>query len=394
MSAYTVVVVGSGVAGASAAMTLRAEGFAGRVVLVGAEPELPYRRPPLSKEVLRGKQGPERIRLRPPTFYEEQAIELRPGVEAVALDPATREVALSSGETMGYDRLLLATGGRPRTLGAGPLPDGVSTLRSLADVAPLRARLVDGASLLVVGAGFVGAEVAASAVAMGCRVTMLEAAPTPLGRLLPPEVAAVYTALHRGRGVEVHTGVGVTGFARDGATGRVTATGTDGRHVTADAVVLAVGMEPACELAAGAGLAVDDGIVVDEFGETSAAGVYAAGDVANLPNLLLGGRYRGEHWQQAQNHGTVVARNLLGAARAFDEVPWCWSEQYGVNLQVAGWPRADDDIELLGDLAGLDFVAVHRRDGRLTGAVAVNRAAQLRVLRAQIAQDPWSAVAA
>lgn len=383
----TIVVVGTGVAGTSAAITLRAGGFGGRVVLVGAEPELPYRRPPLSKEVLRGVQGPERLRLRPPAFYADQHIELRCGVQATALDPVGHTVTLSDGERLDYHRLLLATGGRPRVLGSGPLPDGVFTLRSLADVAPLRARLAAGASLLVVGAGLVGAEVAASAVALGCEVTLLEAARTPLGRLLAPQVATVYTELHRSHGVKVHTEVGITGFGRDCT--QVVATGTGGQCFTADAVVLAVGMEPVTGLATAAGLAVDNGIVVDEYGATSAPGVYAAGDVANLPNLQLGGRYRGEHWQQAQNHGTAVARAMLGDPRPFTEVPWCWSEQYGVNLQVAGWPQADDHIEVHGSLADLDFVAVHSRAGRLTGAVAVNRAAQLRQLRTMIEQDPY-----
>ncbi|HEY0560232.1 MAG TPA: FAD-dependent oxidoreductase [Frankiaceae bacterium] len=393
----TVVIVGTGVAGATAALTLRAEGFDGRVLLVGEEPEEPYRRPPLSKDVLRGSMPPERTRLKPSGTWSDQGIELLPGTRVTALDVQAHEVQLvpaagtapSGGRRLRYDRLLLAPGGRPRWLpGAGrtaPQPH-VHTLRTLADVPALQADLTPGAHLLVVGAGLVGAEVAASARALGCDVTLLEAAPTPLPRLLPPVLAAGYAGLHRAHGVTLHTGVHLERL--DGTAGSgVVATATDGRRWRADAALVAVGMVPRVGLAARAGLAVDTdgpgGILVDAYGRTSQAGIYAAGDAANQPNLTLGGRQRVEHWQHGQETGAAAARSILGRGSPYATIPWCWSDQYGVNLQFSGWPAVGAATRWVvrGDLDGFDFTALFVREHRLVGAVAANRPGELRAAR-------------
>ncbi|MPY79719.1 MAG: FAD-dependent oxidoreductase [Actinophytocola sp.] len=380
------VVVGTGVAGATAALTLRSTGYGGRIVLIGDEPDEPYRKPPLSKDVLRGTMPFERTRLRAPETWEKQDVELRTGERVVDLDTVVRKLELNSGERLDYGLLLLATGGRPRPLPVADGLDGVHMLRSASDVPALRERLADGSRVLVIGAGLIGAEVAATARSRGCAVTMLEAEPTPLSRLLTPRIARVYAELHRSNGVELHTGVDVTGMERT-ADGLVI-TDADGRKWTADTVVVAIGMVPNTELAERAGIAVDNGILVNEYFETSAPGVFAAGDVANQPNLMLGGRQRIEHWQSAQEQGAAAARSMLGDRTPFSQVPWCWSDQYGVNLQVAGWPAATDDLSLRGDLDALSFTALFHRDGRLVGAVGVNRAKEIRALRKLIATAP------
>lgn len=384
----TTVIVGTGIAGASAALRLRSSGYDGRVLLIGDEPHEPYRRPPLSKDLLSGKTPAERTRLRPSDTWAKQEIELRTGTRVESLDVTAHKLELDDDEWVSYDRLLLATGGRPRELPVAAGLDGVFTLRTMTDLPTLQAALVPDSSVLVIGAGLIGAEVAATARGLGCTVMMLEAEPHPLSRLLPPRVAAVYAALHREHGVDLQTGVQVESLERIDL--GLLATDSTGRNWLADSVVIAVGMVPRTELAERAGLAVDNGIVVDEYFQTSAHGVYAAGDVANQPNLLLGGRHRVEHWTSAQEQGTAAAASMLGEGTPYDKVPWCWSDQYGVNLQVTGWPRAEDDITVRGDLDGRDFTAVFRRDGRLVGAVGVNRPKEVRTLRKLIAERPFA----
>ncbi|WP_034270347.1 NAD(P)/FAD-dependent oxidoreductase [Haloechinothrix halophila] len=385
-NAGNAIVVGTGVAGATAALTLRSTGYEGRIVLIGEEPDEPYRKPPLSKDVLRGTMPFERTRLRAPQTWEQQDVELRTGERVVDVDVLARKLELDGGERLDYELLLFATGGSPRPLPVADGMAGVHMLRSASDVPALRDRLAEGSRVLVIGAGLIGAEVAATARSRGCAVTMLEAEPTPLSRLLPPRVAGVYADLHRSHGVELHTGVDVTGVERT-ESGLVT-TDADGRGWTADTVVVAIGMVPNTELAERAGIAVDNGILVDEYFETSVPGVFAAGDVANQPNLMLGGRQRIEHWQSAQEQGAAAARNMLGDRTPFSQVPWCWSDQYGVNLQVAGWPMATDDLSIRGEVDSLNFTAVFHRDGRLVGAVGVNRAKEIRALRKLIATAP------
>lgn len=389
--AGTAVIVGTGIAGTSAALRLRSSGFDGRIVLIGDEPHEPYRRPPLSKDHLSGSTPGEWIRLRPSDTWEKQGIELRTSIRVTALDVDAKVLTTDDGEELQYDQLLLATGGRPRELPLARGLERVHTLRTMSDVPELQAALKPGSSVLVIGAGLIGAEVAATARGLGCPVIMLEAAEQPLSRVLPPQIAEVYAGLHRDHGVDLYCGVQITALERIDL-GLLATDGT-GRQWLADTVVVAVGMVPSTELAEAAGLKVDNGIVVDEYFQTSAPDVYAAGDVANQPNLLLGGRHRVEHWTSAQEQGTAAARSMLGEREPFDKVPWCWSDQFGVNLQITGWPAADDQLTVRGSLDALDFTAIFHRDGQLVGAVGVNRPKEVRALRKLIAEAPQAPAA-
>lgn len=378
-----IVVVGTGIAGATAALTLRAEGYDGPVVLIGDDPEAPYRRPPLSKEVLTGAQAPARTLLRPAGAWAEKGIELRTGTEVTGLDPAAAKITLADGSRIPFHRLLLATGGRPRNPPPWRDLDGVHVLRTLADARALRAALLGARSLLVIGAGFIGLEAAAAARTLGIEVTVVETAAGPVARALPPSLADALTALHREHGVTVRTGTRLERLERRGAL--LVATDHTGAELAAEVVLVAVGITPATGLAEAAGIAVDDGILVDEYGATSAPGVFAAGDVARRPDTLLGGRIRVEHWANAQDHGAATARAMLGVREPFTPVPWYWTHQYGTTLQVCGHPSAADGMAVEGDLAGPDFtVRLHRR-GRLTAVVCGNRPADFRRLRPQVA---------
>lgn len=378
------VIVGAGVAGVSAAGALRAGGWQGEIVLIGDEPELPYRRPPVSKEVIRGEKSVDEIRIKRAEWYDAQQITLRTGASVSSIDPDGRSVVVE-GETLAYDQLLLATGGRARSPWDAP---GTRTLRSVADVPRLQSELAAGSRLIVVGAGLIGSEIAASARDLGCEVTLLETAPVPLPRLLPPELAAMYVDLHKAEGTDLHTGVTVASITTEGET---VVRADDGRSWSGPVVVVAVGMQPNVELAEQAGLAIappEDGagILVDEFGHTSVAGIFAAGDAANQPNLVLGGRHRVEHWQGAQNHGSAVGKVMSGGDVAFSEVPWCWSDQYGQTLQVVGWPLATHELVVRGSLSEHDFIAYLLEDGVVRGAVAMARPGEIRTARTWIAE--------
>jgi len=377
------VIVGSGVAGGTAALTLRSSGFEGRVVVVGDENHPPYSRPPLSKGVLRGTDPLEKSFLRPPSWFTDRHIELRAGCAADIVDPVAHTLTMADGEVLPYDRLLLAMGGRARTL-AGPHSDRVLTLRTIDDALALGEHLRSRESLLVVGAGFIGAEVAAVARELGCAVTMLEGEERPLGRLLPPSVSDWYARIHRDQGVDLRTNVSVREIADEG-TG-VRALGADGETYEADVAVVGIGMIPNIELAERSWLRVSDGIDVDEYCLTSAPDVFAAGDVANQPNPLIGRRVRVEHWQNAQHQAATAARNMLGNREMFAEVPWVWSEQYGMNLQITGDPCSTDEVRFRGEHEGRSFSALLFRDGRLSAAVAVDRSEDVRAVRRLIAE--------
>lgn len=378
------VIVGAGIAGVSAAGAMRAAGHDGEIVLLGAETELPYRRPPVSKEIVRGDKDADQIRIKPAAWYDDQRIDLRTGVEVVGLDTGAQSVKLADGSTLDYDQLLIATGGSAR---APWQAAGIRTLRSLADVPKLRDDLDGADEIVVVGAGLIGSEIAASARALGLRVTLLEADAAPLPHLLPPELGHMYEQIHRDHETELHTGVRVSAITDDGAVTTVQA--EDGRTWSAPIVVVAVGMVPHVELARDAGLELDDtvgGIVVDGAGRTSAPGVFAAGDVAALPHPLDGGRHRVEHWQHAQNHGTLVGQAMAGVDAEFTEIPWCWSDQYGINLQVTGWPRSSHRLVVRGSLDDRQFSAWFLDDdGIVRGAVGIGKPADIRTARKQIA---------
>jgi 3-phenylpropionate/trans-cinnamate dioxygenase ferredoxin reductase subunit len=375
------VVVGTGVAGVSAAAAMRASGYEGSIHLVGDEPGLPYRRPPVSKEILRGEKSADEIHIKKSEWFDDKAITLVPGRTVLAVHPPRRVVDLDDGSSLGFDRLLLTTGGRARSPWDAA---GVRTLRSLADVPDLAGALGRGTPLVIVGAGLIGSEIAASARDAGCDVTLLEAAPLPMPRLLPRLLGETCAELHRAHGTDLHTDVSVVSVD-DGPDG-TTVHAADGRSWTAPVVVVAVGMQPRTELAEAAGIALapaadGGGILVDEHGRTSVEGVFAAGDVANQPRPVLGGRHRVEHWQGAQNHGTAVGRVMAGGDEAFEEVPWCWSDQYGLTLQVAGWPDAAHEVVVHGSLHERDFTAYLLDDGVVRGVVSIGRPREVRAAR-------------
>ncbi|MEA2395086.1 MAG: 3-phenylpropionate/trans-cinnamate dioxygenase ferredoxin reductase component [Solirubrobacteraceae bacterium] len=365
----TFAIVGAGMAGGKAVETLRDEGFDGRVVLVGAEPERPYERPPLSKDYLRGEQERAKVYLQEEGWYAEHDVELRTGVTVERLDLAQRSVVLTGGESIAYDALLLATGAEPRR---PPIPgadlDGVHVLRTLADSDALRAVLDRGGRLAVVGGGWIGCEVAASARQRGLDVTVIEPAELPLLRVLGPELGAFYRDVHAEHGVRLALGTGVEAIEGSGRAERVRTSG--GATIDCDAVVLGVGVTPRTALAEGV-LDVDNGILVDASLRASVDGVYAAGDVANHDHPLLG-RVRVEHWANALEQGPTAARAMLGQDVVYDRVPYFFSDQYDVGMEYAGLSEPGDEVVFRGDPATREFVAFWLRDGRLTAGMNVN----------------------
>ncbi len=365
------VIVGAGLAGAKAAETLRDEGFDGRVVLIGDEPERPYERPPLSKGYLAGSSPRDDARVHPPGFYSDRRIELRTRTTVERVDTAARAVEFSGGERLRYDRLLIATGAEPRRL---PVPGadlaGVLRLRDLADADALAAALRNGSGrLVVVGAGWIGAEVAASARSLGAEVALVERAELPLAHVLGPELGRFYADLHRANGVDLHTNSQVEGFEGSDRVEAVRLAG--GRILDADVVVVGVGVAPRTELAAQAGLAVDDGILVDERLESSVPGVFAAGDVASALHPRYG-RLRVEHWANALHQGPAAARAMLGRPVSYDRLPYFFSDQYDVGMEYSGLASADDEVVFRGDPARREFIAFWLRDGRIVAGMNVN----------------------
>ena len=369
----TFVIVGAGLAGAKAAQTLREDGYDGRLVLLGDESERPYERPPLSKELLRGEVADDTTYVHEPDFYDDRAIELRTRTVVESLDAAAAEVVLADGERLRYDRLLLATGARPRRLTVpGAELDGIHVLRTLADCAALRGRLQPGTRLAVVGGGWIGSEVAASARAMGVEVTIIEATSVPLERVLGREIGAVYGELQANHGVRMLMQRRVAAFEGDGD-GAVSAVVTaDGERVACDLAVVGVGAVPRTELAERAGIAVANGIVCDEFLQTSAPGVYAAGDVAAAHHPHYDRAIRVEHWANALNQGPAAARNMRGAQIAYDRLPYFYSDQYDVGMEYTGNVRCWDEVVVRGDLAGREFIAFWLSDGRVLAGMNVN----------------------
>jgi len=370
-SDQTHVIVGAGLAGAKAAETLRNEGFDGRVVLVGAEDVRPCERPPLSKDYLRGEVGRDKVYVHEEDFYAEHEIDLLFGRSAVSLDTGRRELALDNGERLRYDRLLLTTGAEPRRLSIpGADLDGVLYLRSVGDSDTLRARLDRGGSIVVVGAGWIGSEVAASARQRGLEVTVVEPASVPLERVLGPELGAFYRDVHTDHGVRLLLGTGVEAFEGSQEVARVRT--SDGGELDCDLVVVGVGVEPRAELARQAGLAVDNGILVDEHLQTSVTGVFAAGDVANAYHPFYGERIRVEHWANALNQGPAAARSLLGGSDAYERLPYFFSDQYDVGMEYTGFARSWDRVVFRGDPATREFVAFWLLKGRVVAGMNVN----------------------
>ncbi|HEY1539155.1 MAG TPA: FAD-dependent oxidoreductase [Solirubrobacteraceae bacterium] len=370
-SRSTFVVVGAGLAGAKAAQTLREEGFDGRIVLLGAEVQRPYERPRLSKDLLRGESERESAFVHAEGFYDDHAIELRTGTMVVSLDLHERAVVLDGGQRIRYDRLLLATGAAPRRLAVpGAELDAVHELRTLGDCAVLRGELRAVQRLVVVGGGWIGCEVAACARQLGVEVTMIEATSVPLERALGREIGAVYRDLHAANGVRMLLGRRVAAFEGDG---RVEAVCTaDGERVVCDAVVVGAGAVPRTALARRAGMDVANGIVVDAYLQSSAPGVFAAGDVARAQHPRYGRAIRCEHWANALHQGPAAARNMLGAGIAYDRIPTFFSDQYDAGMEHAGHATSWDEVVVRGDVAAGELVALWLRDGRVLAGMNVN----------------------
>lgn len=385
-----VVIVGASLAGATAAATLRDEGFDGRIVLVGAEQELPYERPPLSKKYLRGEQPFEKSLVRPAGSYAEREIELVLGSPAVRLDPVAQVVELADGASLGYGSLLLATGGRNRRLPiAGIDLAGVYDLRTRADADAIREEALPGKRAVVVGMGFIGSEIAASLRESGLEVVAIERFAAPLEPVLGAAVGQALRSLHEEHGVDCVFGDGVASFEGASRVERVTT--ASGRAFDCDFAVVGLGIQPNVELAADGGLVVGNGVHVDELCRTSAPGVYAAGDVAAHVHPLLGKRVRVEHWLNAIEQGAAAARSILGKGEPYEEVHWFWSDQYDLNLQYAGHHERWDELVIRGSLEERRFVGFYVEAGRVRAAVALNRGRDLRramgIVRAQAAVD-------
>ncbi len=383
-----IVVVGASLAGARAVHSVRAAGHDGPLTLIGAEPHLPYDRPPLSKEYLTGEGDPSSLALDPDGAYDDLDVEVMLSTHAVRLDVAARTVAVApaaggSGETVPFDGLVIATGAAARSLPGTEGIRGVHTLRTLDDAQAIRDGLRADARVAVVGGGFIGSEVAASAKARGCEVTVIEAASAPLVRGLGAEMGTRVGALHGHNGVELRLGVGVEGVL--GAERAEAVAMADGSRVPADLVVIGIGVVPNTAWLEGSGLQIDNGVVCDDTLCCGPEGVYAAGDVARAPNGWLGplgeaGPVRVEHWTAAVEHGMAAGRNLVAPAEAqpYNSVPFVWSDQYDARIQIAGHPDADDDVEVLvgsaeGDPdSGRSFLAGYRHNGRLSGVMALD----------------------
>ena len=372
-----IVVVGASLAGLWACESLRNNGYTGTITLVGAETHQPYDRPPLSKSLLKGEMEPDRILLRKPDALAESDLDLRLGVRATAFDAVTLAVTLDTGEVVVGDGVIIATGSAPRALPGQPVFDGITMLRTLDDSLDLRRRLADHPRVVVIGAGFIGLEVAATATLTGCAVTVLEGAPAPMMRGLGAEMGEVVARVHLRNGVDVRCGVQVAGLEGDGE--RVTGVRLgDGEVVPADVVVVGIGVSPATEWLAGSGLDVRDGVVCDEA-LRAASRVYAAGDCARWVNRLFGEtgeEMRVEHWTNAAEQGSAAAANLLAElagqeGTAYAPVPFFWSDQFDSRIQFVGRAHGDDEVRVItGDLDG-KFVALYGHAGRLRGVLGV-----------------------
>jgi 3-phenylpropionate/trans-cinnamate dioxygenase ferredoxin reductase component len=392
----TIAVVGASLAGLRACETLRADGYDGRIVLVGAEAHEPYDRPPLSKQLLAGTWGLDRVRLRDPEKIAALALDLRLGHVATALDVAGHTLELDDGDRVVYDGCVVATGAQPRVLPDTVHLGGVHTLRTLEDCFALRAAVAsEDTRLVVVGAGFIGSEVAATCHQLGLRVTVVEALPVPLARVLGDQIGAVCAALHTDHGVDVRAGVGVSRLVTDERAGAGRVTGValvDGSVIPADVVVVGIGVTPTTQWLVGSGLEIDNGVGADATLH-AADDVVVAGDLARWFDERIGVDIRIEHWTNAAEQGVAAAHSLVAGrdrAAPYSAVPYFWSDQYDTKIQVIGHPHPDDEVIVVdGSLAERRFVALYARRGRLTAALGFSRPRQLMGFRPLVeAQAP------
>lgn len=372
MSTPHFVIVGGGLAGAKTAEHLRDSGFDGRLTLVGDESVLPYERPPLSKDVLQGKAGPDSTFVHPESWYADAGVELHRGTTATAIDLVDRTLSLSDGGALRFDKLALTTGSRPRLLDIpGSHLDGIHYLRRLEDSLHIGTALKPGSSLVIVGAGWIGLEVAAAARAAGVDTTVVEAAALPLLRVLGPEMAGVFAEVHRANGVELLLDTSIDGFEGGARVSGVRL--TDGRVLSADSVVVGVGVVPNVELAAEAGLETDNGILADEHLRTSHPDVYVAGDVANAFHPVLQRRLRVEHWANALNQPAVTAASMLGQDATYDRLPYFYTDQYDLGMEYVGHADpASSSLVVRGDVEAREFIAFWMAEGRVLAGMNVN----------------------
>ncbi|MBL8482044.1 MAG: FAD-dependent oxidoreductase [Rhodocyclaceae bacterium] len=399
-----IIIVGAGHAGGELALAARQNGHAGPILLLGDEPGLPYQRPPLSKAYLAGDMAVEAIQLKPRANFDKAEVQLLPGRRVVAIRREQKRVELSDGSQLEYGRLALATGSRPRPLPLAGVaaPERLQNfhyLRTLADVEKIRSRFVAGARLLIVGGGYIGLEVAATAIKRGLRVTVLEAAPRVLVRVTAPEVSEFYAGVHRAAGVDLRTSADIAAWSvgADGST-LTGASLADGTQIEADLVVAGIGVLPNTELAEAAGLAVDNGVTVDECARTSDPDIVAAGDCTSHPSALYGRRIRLESVPNALEQARAAAATLCGKPKAYASVPWFWSDQYDLKLQMVGLNQGYERCVLRGDPAARSFAAFYMKDGVVIAADTVGRmqdflvakrlvAERLPVTAAQLADD-------
>jgi NADPH-dependent 2,4-dienoyl-CoA reductase/sulfur reductase-like enzyme len=368
------VIVGASLAGAKAAETLREEGFSGAVILIGAEDLRPYERPPLSKGYLLGKDDPDSVFVHEPGWYAEHDVDLRLGVTVTAIDAVARQVEVAGGDPVSFGKLLITTGSSPRRLGVpGTDLDGVLYLRTRPDSDRLRASLAVGGRVVIAGSGWIGLETAAAAREYGCDVTIVEPEPGALRRSVGPELGEVFADLHRSHGVEFRFGEGLAELRGSG--GRVSSVVTSAdAELPADLVIIGIGAVPNDAIAAAAGLNVDNGILLDEALRSSDPDIFAAGDVANWFNPLLGRRIRVEHWANALASGPVAARSMLGQQVSYDWVPYFFSDQYDLGMEAAGLPEPGhyDQVVYRGDPQTLEFIAFWLSDGAVVAGMNVN----------------------
>lgn len=364
------VIVGGGQAAGQNVASLRQAGYEGEIVLIGDESHPPYQRPPLSKQYLSGEHGVERVHLRPPTFYQDKNIDLKLGVTVTDIDTQSHQVKCSSGENIEYEKLLIATGSRPRILNApsSELP-GIFYLRTIDDVDRIREAMGSARSVCIVGGGYIGLEVASVAITSGLNVTVLEMEDRILQRVTTPDMSNFYHELHSAHGVNILTNSAVQGFSGDGKVEQVLC---GEQRIDADLVIIGIGIIPNVELADAAGIHCENGIVVDDHCQTSEADIFAAGDCSNHPNPILQRRLRLESVPNAMEQARVAAANMLGADATYSSIPWFWSDQYDLKLQMVGFSSDGDAQIVRGDKSANQFAVFYLKDGSVVAVDAVN----------------------
>ncbi|UXJ50171.1 NAD(P)/FAD-dependent oxidoreductase [Pseudomonas citronellolis] len=391
-ASLTAIIVGAGHAAGELATSLRDNGWQGRILLIGEEPQLPYHRPPLSKTYLSGAATAESLLIKPRATYEKANVEIISGVRVNKIDRKASTVHLADGRTAHYDRLILATGGRPRPLPIPHIQQAESSgnfhyLRTLQDVDRIRQQFEPGMRLVIVGGGYVGLEVAAVGIKHGLKVTVLEALPRVLARVTAPELSAFYESRHRDAGVEIRTNTQVQDVQLDPSGDAVSAVlCADGSSIPADLVIVGIGLLPNVELAMDAGLDVDNGILVDEFGQTSDPNIYAAGDCTNHPNPLLGRRLRLESVPNALEQARSVASSICGKPKPYASIPWFWSDQYELKLKMVGLSQGYDQLVIRGAPESDSFSAFYLKDGCILAADTVNRPPEFMLAKRFIAE--------